>query len=356
MRYPLVKWLFAVFFLCLSFRAAAQATDEEVKTLIKQGVVLHDAGKYDEAVLRYKQALKLAPNDFTAQYELAMTYGNLGRHEEVVELCKKLLKDEARADANVYVTYGTALDNLKKPQEALRIYQTGIKKFPDNGLLHYNLGITQAGMERYDDAIASEQQAVRLNPRHASAHGALSTLTAGQSNRIAALLEVIRFLQLEPEGRRAEYHLARFDKMMGYGVKKTGENSVTINMSSDMLKQVNGKKGKSDNFGQADMLLTMTSALDYDDKSKDKAPTERLLEKLTSLCESLANQSAGNHPGFVWDYYVPYFVMLHKAGYLPTLVYQIQASRTGPANVQQWLDQHPSEVKELQEWAAAYKW
>ncbi|MCB2407891.1 tetratricopeptide repeat protein [Hymenobacter lucidus] len=355
MRYSGAKWVCIACFCCLSFGAAAQsAANEDVKALIRQGVVLHDAGKYDEAVLRYKQALKLEPDNATAQYELAMTYGNLGRHEEVVEICKKLLKNEGAND-NVYITYGTALDDLKKPQEAIRIYQAGLKKFPESGLLYYNLGVTQASQQRYDEAIGSMQQAARKNPRHASAHRMLALLMA-QQNRVASVFSLVRFLQLEPQGKRAAGGLEMLDKLMGKGVTKTGENAVTLSMTPAMLKQVNGKKNQPDNFGRADMLLTMDSALDYDEKNKDKSTTERLSEKLTSLFEGLEEQKLEGHPGFAWNYYVPYFLTLKKAGYLPTLVHLIQAARPDAPECQQWLEQHPSEVKELQEWAAAYNW
>ncbi|UOQ50912.1 tetratricopeptide repeat protein [Hymenobacter cellulosivorans] len=341
--------------LCASLTSTAQAqAPDEVKTLIKQGVALYDEGKYDEAVLRYKQALKLAPDNFTAQYELAMTYGSLGRNEEVVELCKQLLKSE-QADASVYVTYGSALDDLKRPQEAVRIYQAGIKKYPASGLLYFNLGVTQAGMQRYQDATESMQMAVRQNPKHASAHRILALLTA-QSNRVPAIFASVRFLQLEPRGQRAVGGLEVLDKLMGQNVRKTGENAVTLNMSPDMLKQMNGKKNMPDNFGMTDMLLTMTSALDYDEKNKDKSTTVRLAEKLTLLCENLEEKKPETHPGFAWNYYVPYFITLKKAGYLPTLAYLIQAARPGQPEAQQWLEQHPSEVKELQEWSEAYKW
>ncbi|UOQ70140.1 tetratricopeptide repeat protein [Hymenobacter cellulosilyticus] len=354
MRYFSCKLAFTVLFAGLVATAQAQAPDE-VKALIKQGVALYDEGKYDEAVLRYKQALKLAPDNFTAQYELAMTYGHLDRHEEVVEICKKLLQDNANADANVYVIYGTALDDLKQPQEAIRIYQRGIKKFPDNGLLYFNLGVTQASTQRYEEATESMQMAVRKNPRHASAHRILALLTA-QSNRVPAIFASVRFLQLEPHSKRAIGGLEVLDKLMGKGVHKTGENAVTLNVTPNMLKQMNGKKNQPDNFGQADLLLTMASALDYDEKNKDKSATVRLAEKLTSLCQSLEEQKPENHPGFAWSYYVPYFITLKKAGYLPTLAYLIQAARPGQPEAQQWLEQHPSEVKELQEWSEAYKW
>ncbi|GAA3929267.1 tetratricopeptide repeat protein [Hymenobacter algoricola] len=355
MRYSAAKGLL-VSLLCTLLTTTYAQSPAEVKALIKEGVALYDAGKYDEAVLRYRQALKLAPDDFTAQYELALTYGSLGRPEEVVEMSKKLLLNEARADANVYVIYGTALDDLKKPREAVRIYQAGLKKFPDQGLLYYNLGVTQAGLQQYEEAIVSLQQAVRKNPGHASAHRVLGALTAAGGNRVPAVLEYLRFLQLEPLTERSAPNLALLDKLLARGVTPTSDSSVTISLDRDVLKQMNSRKSKPDNFGQADMLLSMKGAKDKALLSKGQLPTERLIEKLGTLLESLAEQKPATRPGFAWEYYVPYFIDLQRAGYLPTLAYLVQASRTAQPEVPQWLEQHSREVKELREWSKAYAW
>lgn len=355
MRYPGARWAFILLFAGLSATAQAQ-TPDEVNTLIKQGVALYDEGKYDEAVLRYKQALKLAPDNSTAQYELAMTYGELGRHQEAIDLCKQLLKKEDGVDPGVYVTYGTALDDLKKPQEAIRIYQTGIKKFPGAGMLYYNLAVTQAGIERYDEARASLQQSVRLNPGHASSHMSLAVLTMQDGNRVPAVLELVRFLQLEPRGQRAVVNLERLDKLLGQGVKRVGKKAVEANLTVTGIQSMNRRKGQPDNFALPDVFLTLAEAKDYQEESKGKSATQRLAEKLDMLGQSLEQEQPDGRRGFAWEYYVPYFITLQKAGYLPTLAYLIQAARPGQPEAQQWLEQHPGQVKELQEWSEAYKW
>ncbi|WBO85483.1 tetratricopeptide repeat protein [Hymenobacter yonginensis] len=341
--------------LSMQFASAQTTTSQE---LVQQGVALHDQGKYDEAVLPYKEALKQDPANITARYELAMTYNTQDRNAEAVALCKEILKQEPKPDASFYSTYGNALDGLKKPKDAAKIYQEGLKRYPNDGPLYFNLGITQAkGLDQPAEAIASMQQSVRCRPEHANSHSALATLTAMQGNRIAALLETLRLLQLEPTGPRAAASLARLDRLVGQGVKQTGDNSISINMSADVLKQVNSKKSQPDNFSQADMLLTMATALDFDEKNKSKAPTERLVEKLSSLCQGLAEGKPEQQEGFVWQYYVPYFVAMEKQGHLPALAYTVQASRAeATPDVKAWLSAHPTQVQALQEWSRTYIW
>ncbi|RSK43322.1 tetratricopeptide repeat protein [Hymenobacter perfusus] len=335
--------------------ASAQTTSSQ--ELVKQGVALYDQGKPDEAVLRYKEALKQDPANTTARYELALTYNALGRNEEAVALSKQILKQEAEPGPSIYSTYGNALDGLKKPKEAAKVYQEGLKRYPNDGALHFNLGVTQAtALNQPAEAIGSMQQSVRCRPGHANSLNALALLQQQEGNRVPALLAMLRLLQMEPTGQRAEAVLARFDKLLGRGVEKTGEKAVTIDISPETLKNA-GKKGRPDNFSAADMLLSMSGAMDYSEENKDKTPTEQLIRKLDALISVLDELHPEKQEGFTWQYLVPYFVELKKQGYLPALAYAVQESRaTRTPEVQTWLANHTATVEEFRSWSAAYAW
>lgn len=327
----------------------------EVRALVREGTELHDAGRYDEAVAKYQQALKLEPGSSLAKYELAMTYHRMGRNDDAARLCKELLANPKDAIGEVYVTYGNVLDDQKKPKEAIRVYQQGIKQFPDEEMLYFNLGIAQSGQGQRDDAIASLQRAVRLRPQHASAHLYLGLLTAEAGNRVPAILELGRFLALEPQGKRASTNLPRFERLMQGGAEKTGPNDITINVSRQALDAA--KKGKGeDNFGQTELMLSTLAALDYDDKNKDKTPAALLVEKLNSLIGNLAEKGSGSHKGFAWDYYVPYYLEMKRKDFVPAFTYLICSAHTDQPDVQQWLDAHTSEVAAFREWSKNYEW
>ncbi|WP_400191434.1 tetratricopeptide repeat protein [Hymenobacter sp. B81] len=351
MNYRLLRSLLVGALVALPLLGAAQST--EVRTLVREGTKLHDAGRFEEAVAKYQEALKLEPGSGLAQYELAMTYNSMGRNEEAAKLCRALLATPQSATAEVYVTYGNVLDAQKKPKEAIRIYEQGIKRFPEVELLHFNLGIAQYGQQQTEAAVASLQRAVQLQPQHASAHLFLGLLTAETGNRVPAILELARFLMLEPQGRRASTYLPHFDKLMRAGAEKTGDNSITLNVSKQTLDAAQKGKG-ADNFAQAEMMLSMMAALDYDDKHKDKTPTARMAEKLDRLIGSFAEKDT--RKGFVWEYYVPYFLEMKRRDFVPAFTYFIRSAHTDQPDVQQWLDAHSAEVAALREWSKNYEW
>src|SRR5262245_42790722 len=44
------------------------------KALLSQGIALHEDGKYDDAIAKYKQILDESPDEITAIYETAFAY------------------------------------------------------------------------------------------------------------------------------------------------------------------------------------------------------------------------------------------------------------------------------------------
>ncbi len=56
---PLHKLLFSIIFIC--FNSLAFSQNEDAKELVKQGTSLHDKGKYDKAIEKYKQEIALDP-------------------------------------------------------------------------------------------------------------------------------------------------------------------------------------------------------------------------------------------------------------------------------------------------------
>lgn len=338
----------------LPFLGFAQAAD--VQRLVKEGIALHDAAQFDAAAAKYQEALKLDPGSVLARTELALTYNSAGKYAEAAELCRELVKNPTGVDPTVFVTYGNSLDDLQKPQEAAAVYQEGIKRFPTNGMLHFNLGLTHYRMQQRPAAIIELQQAVRLMPRHPSSPLYLGIFTLESGNRIPGMLELARFLVLEPQSKRAPKQVALLDQAMQQGVSKTGEKSISLNIDPSVLKDAGKKKRQPDTFGPTDMMVSMMSAQDYSDENKGKTSTARFAEKFSSICQSLQAQSDKGNSGFVWEYYVPYFVALEKAGHVPAFAYLIHSSLPDQPHVQQWLEQHPDEVRTFQQWSVAYEW
>lgn len=160
---------------------------------------------------------------------------------------------------------------------------------------------------------------------------------------------------LEPRSTRATQRLTLLDQAMTKGVTRTGEKEINISLAVGDVSELGNDSHKPDNFALTDMTLSLAIAHGM---AKDSGTVVgRFARYFAQLCESLAAAEPDKHPGFSWEYYVPYFVEMNKKGFVPAFAYLSHASQadTDP-DVKQWLASHATEVQVFEEWSRNYAW
>jgi len=350
------KQILLVILPLLCYTATFGQQKDEAEKLVKEGIVYHDKGDYEGAVAKYNKALQLDKDNLFALAEKAMSLTSLQKYEESIQVCQTAMEKHKGEDLRmVYVTCGNAYDGLKETDKSIEIYDEGIEQFPDFFLLYFNKGITLSNIQKYDDAILCFQKSASLNPEHASSHNALGRLLFMSGKRIPALLAYSRFLILEPNSKRASENLANLQKIMRGNVEKTGENSIKINISPDMLSDTtaNGKPAEN-SFASTDLILAMGAALDYDDKNKNKSETEQFIRKFETVCASLKETQKDNY-GFYWEYYAPYFIEMKDKKMIETFAYIAFATSDDP-DISKWRGSHNGGINNFYEWSESYTW
>lgn len=331
--------------------------DSDIQALVEQGVKLHDAGKYSEAIAKYDEALKIDSTNMLVLAEKSLTLLHSGRFEECVAVCEYAIETNPggyNLDM-IYINYATCYDYLKQPEKAVEKYDEGIALFPELSLLYFNKGITLSGMEKYDEAINCMKSSLLLDPLHAGSHNAIARLSHIQSRNIPALLAYCRFMVIEPEGKRAALNLKNIEIIMAGSSEKTGKNSITININSSIFADTteNGEPAE-DAFSNVEILLIMSAALDYDKKYKKETEVERFQRKIETVFGVMDEVMADNH-GFFWEFYAPYFIELKNKGYLETFSYIVYAS-SGLDYVNEWLTKNDRKIVEFYNWSDQYDW
>lgn len=82
--------LLAILILCFTF-STAYCQDGE--TLVKEGVKLHDSGKYEEAINKFDAAIALNKNNYRAYYEKSYSLLAANKLKESSEVSKYILKN-----------------------------------------------------------------------------------------------------------------------------------------------------------------------------------------------------------------------------------------------------------------------
>jgi Tfp pilus assembly protein PilF len=347
----------AILLLTLSINITFSQKKAEAEKLVDEGIAYHDKGDYDGAINKYNQALELDKDNLVALAEKAFTLNSLKKHEESIIECKRAIEKHPKENSlkAVYVTYGNDLDGLKKTDQAFAIYDEGLKVFPDYYQLYFNKGITYSSIGKYDEAILCFQQAILINPKHASSNNAIAILEKNNNRKIPSVLSFCRFLITEPQSQRAKVNLQSLKELMSANVEKIGEKSITVTIDPKMFSDnTKTEKPKENDFSSTDLISTMDIAQDYDEKNRNKTEVENFIRKFETICASL-NETKKNNYGFYWDVYVPYFLDMKRNNLIEPFAYIVYAS-SETKDVNDWLDKNQKELDKFYDWSKNYNW
>jgi len=332
---------------CYCFAVSGRCQADSLAELLHAGVELHDKGDYTGAIAKYDAILAVNPRYFQAYVEKTLTLYTSGHYQECADICRKVMKEYPGEEGlkNLYVNYGSSLDGLGKPGDAIKVYKEGFKKFPTYYLLPFNKGMTEYSQKQMEDAVKDYELALGINPGHASSHQYLAYAIYSK-NRMAAAMALACFLMIEPKGQRAEKNLPILVKVLGANVEKKDDKTINIMMPSSAL----GKEKGEDDFRVTEMtmMFATAAAMTLGDKDtalrnliKDTTVAGQIKYKLTVLSEASPEKK-----GFFTNTYVNLLAGLEKAGLLETAAHIIYMSAKDDAN-QRWLEDHPEQVKDF---------
>ncbi len=148
--------------LTLGFHAVA-AGPTSPKIHYNLGLALSQAGRYDEAVPHYRDALRLKPDHAKAHNNLGKNLFQLGRHEEAIASCRRAIHIDPEF-ALAYVNLSAVLAAVNRLDDAIEARRAVARLEPDNAENHNNLGGLLAMTGHFDPAIDHFRRALALQP------------------------------------------------------------------------------------------------------------------------------------------------------------------------------------------------
>jgi tetratricopeptide (TPR) repeat protein len=167
------------------------------------------AGKIQEAIVEYRNALRADERYGEARFRLADAYvaagnGNQALREYVraADLMPQNTEAQLRA---------AALLNLAgRFEDAKSRVQTVIDRDPTNARAQLILGNALMGLKDLDGAIREIEEAIKLDPERAGAYASLAQARLEQGDRGQAKAALERSVQVDPKSTRARLALAYF--------------------------------------------------------------------------------------------------------------------------------------------------
>jgi tetratricopeptide (TPR) repeat protein len=293
--------------------------NQEEQAIIDEANALHDQGKYDEAVAKYKQVLDKNANNVVVIYKIASSYFAAAKYDDSLKFARQGSQFKSDYLPQFYLIIGNSLNKLGKTDEAISSFKQALEILPNNQLLHFNLAAILSNTGAFDEARSHLKTSVQLDPEHASSHYALGQIYYKQEYRFPSMLALFRFLTLEPTSQRSQKALS----MLEQNVMAAGETP----------------KDEGDFAKYEPMMSSIQTA---------KQNRVELLDKLFS---GMANEKARGT--FVVDYYFPYFIAIKQNGLVAPFAYYIYQSSDPEAA--QWVKNHSDDINRFLEWSAGFQ-
>ena len=169
------------------FRHALDVTRDNWHAHDNLALALKKAGRMQEAVDHYEDALRIRPDEPGAHNGLGNALLQVGKNQEAIghyEQALRLRPDYAEAHGNL----GLALMQAGRIPEAIEHLERAVRLKPNVAEAHYNLGLALRLAGKIREANGHFEQAVQLKPEYAEAHNSLG-LALMQAGRIPEAIE-----------------------------------------------------------------------------------------------------------------------------------------------------------------------
>lgn len=331
-------------------------TTPEQHKMIQDGIALHDAKKFDEAIAKYQSVLAQNPDSTLAIYEVALSQyvkGDKSNAKATALRGSEYISDHLPM---MYSVIANCLDDEGKTDDAIKIYREAediLKNYPDlqhhlSGI-YYNLGISYVRQKKYTEARTELKRGVEKNFSYASPHYLLSVVYQGTKYPVPAFLAASRFISLEYNTTRTQEATAIIAEVLKPAPvdPKTGNMNIFVN--------IGGPKDEGD-YGMYEIFLgTLTSIEDEKEKAKKRTENEKFIDGVGSLID-IIGEDKKLASTFVGKNYAPFVVELKKAGHLDAFGNMILYINNGKnADAAKWVNTNNAKLSAFIAWAKAYQ-
>jgi len=159
------------------YQKAVELNPENARMFCNLGQAYLRTGEEEDAIRAYEKALSLDPKVRPlAWYNLAVLYAGKGLFAQACAAMQRYLGSQPgdMQAFNLSIKYLIEAGELEKAEKALR---ERIVQYPQNAMLHYNLGVLYHRQGALEKARVAYQQALQLDPDNPTIENALKSLT-----------------------------------------------------------------------------------------------------------------------------------------------------------------------------------
>lgn len=175
---------------------------QNVRDMLNQAIEIMDAGKYDESIALLEACEKLDPKNYIYAYEIGLAQIRKQDYQVAISTLKRALKFK-NINSQVYQLLGNAYSYGGDPKIAIKTYESGMKKFPNAGNLHLEKGNVLLYQKKYEEAVASYEKGISVDPMYPSNYYRLALIFLNSSDKLSGLVYGELFLNIEKSSERS---------------------------------------------------------------------------------------------------------------------------------------------------------
>jgi tetratricopeptide (TPR) repeat protein len=138
------------------------------------GVVYYNQDKFAKAQECWEDALRQR-DDPRTRHQLASAYWKQGKTPQALKAFRVNLRDHPDFIPS-YINCGILLGEIGQAQEALQVFQDGVKRDPDEPLLRLNLAVAWFQRQNLEQAEAEVRKVLAKQPNHPTAQKMLQAI------------------------------------------------------------------------------------------------------------------------------------------------------------------------------------
>jgi superkiller protein 3 len=170
---------------------------EEASRLNRQGVTLHQSGKYNEAQTYYLEAVATDPSYAPAHNNLGVALYHAGNPAAANEAFQRAL-DAQPAFAKARLNQALLMFKSKRLPQALESFRAVLAADAENPVAWNGVGLVLAESKKLQEAKSAYARAIQARPKYAEAHYNLSFALSNLGDFEGALRETKIAIELEP--------------------------------------------------------------------------------------------------------------------------------------------------------------
>jgi len=255
--------------------SAFPACSADVNDLLFEGADLHYRGMVDPAIAKFREALRLEPQNEYAHNQLGILYAKKERFDEAFQEFSRVVEIDGRntyarlwlgilylqkndldrgfagfqevisldpANADAYYFIGTIYNIRHNPVKAIEFLKKARDADSEEAETHYRLGLAFNNLEMVHNALLEYDRTIALKPTHTNARNDMGWVLYNQGKTEEAIGQWRKVLETNPKDRDAASNLAKVYGDSALQLHSRGKTKEAVRYWKKMLSVQPGNK------------------------------------------------------------------------------------------------------------------